>query len=197
MKTRAQILENIYCSKAFAAYLSKMQPEELREDLKAELTLMLCELPEDKLIGMYERGEVLHYIARAGLNMVASTRSRFYNQYRNFTPLEGVAEKEDRFLDNGGGASVVVYHNTRILEYMLQTDTNLEPEEEEDHRQAQLPELLGELHEFEAGLVKLWGEGGRNMSEIARSTGIPYRSVSAAINSGIKKIKNRVKKYAD
>jgi hypothetical protein len=62
---------------------AKMQPEELQYDLKAEVFLVLCEMNEDKLKGMYERNELKFYIVRIMLNMIKSDRSTFYKNYRN------------------------------------------------------------------------------------------------------------------
>lgn len=80
-----EILAQYWTSKEVNDAFDKMQPEELRYDLKAEVFLVLCEMNEDKLIGMYERNELKFYIVRIMLNMIKSDRSNFYKNYRNYT----------------------------------------------------------------------------------------------------------------
>jgi hypothetical protein len=80
-----EILTQYWTSKEVNDAFEKMQPEELRYDLKAEVFLVLCEMNEEKLIGMFERNELKFYIVRIMLNMIKSDRSTFYKNYRNYT----------------------------------------------------------------------------------------------------------------
>ena len=64
-----------------------MQPVELQADLKAEVFLILCEMEEEKLIGLYERNELKYYMVRIMLNMIKSDRSSFFKNYRNYVEL--------------------------------------------------------------------------------------------------------------
>ena len=80
-----EILAQYWTSKEVNDAFEKMQPEELRYDLKAEVFLVLCEMNEEKLIGMFERNELKFYIVRIMLNMIKSDRSTFYKNYRNYT----------------------------------------------------------------------------------------------------------------
>ena len=86
-----EILTEFWDLKEVNEAFAKMQPEELQYDLKAEVFLVLCEMDEQKLIGMYERNELKFYIVRTMLNMIKSDRSNFYKNYRNhieFVPTE-------------------------------------------------------------------------------------------------------------
>lgn len=68
-----------------------MHPIELQDDLKSEVFLILAELPEEKLIGLYDRKELRFYIVRVMLNLVQNANNQFFKQYRNFveyTPKE-------------------------------------------------------------------------------------------------------------
>jgi hypothetical protein len=80
-----EILAQYWTSKEVNEAFDKMHPEELRYDLKAEVFLVLCEMNEDKLVGLYERNELKFYIVRIMLNMIKSDRSTFYKNYRNYT----------------------------------------------------------------------------------------------------------------
>ena len=67
---KSKIIEQFWNSKEVDEAFNKMQPEELRYDLKAEVFLVLCEMDEEKLIGMYQRCELKFYIVRTMLNMI-------------------------------------------------------------------------------------------------------------------------------
>ena len=49
-----EILAQYWTSKEVNDAFDKMHPEELRYDLKAEVFLVLCEMENDKLVGMFE-----------------------------------------------------------------------------------------------------------------------------------------------
>lgn len=94
-----EILAQYWTSKEVNDAFDKMQPEELRYDLKAEVFLVLCEMNDDKLIGMYERNELKFYIVRIMLNMIKSDRSNFYKNYRNYTEFvdnDFIADEHDK-----------------------------------------------------------------------------------------------------
>ena len=80
-----EILAQYWTSKEVNDAFDKMHPEELRYDLKAEVFLVLCEMNEDKLVGLFDRNELKFYIVRIMLNMIKSDRSTFYKNYRNYT----------------------------------------------------------------------------------------------------------------
>jgi hypothetical protein len=62
--------------------ISKMKPVELQEDLKSEVFLILCELPEEKLIALYDRKELKFYIVRIMLNLVQNKNNQFYKKIK-------------------------------------------------------------------------------------------------------------------
>jgi DNA-directed RNA polymerase specialized sigma subunit len=80
-----KIIEELWNSKEVNDAFAKMQPEELQYDLKAEVFLVLCEMEDAKLFGMYERNEIRFYLVRTMLNMIKSDRSQFWKKYRNYT----------------------------------------------------------------------------------------------------------------
>jgi hypothetical protein len=85
---RSEIIAELWENEEVNAAFSKMHPIELQYDLKAEVFLVLCEMDEEKLIGMYERKEIRFYIVRCMLNMAKSDRSTFWKQYRNYIEYE-------------------------------------------------------------------------------------------------------------
>jgi hypothetical protein len=81
---RQSILAEFYESKEFTKALNKFQPANLRDDLKQEVVMVLCEMPEEKLIGLYTRKELIFYSVRIMLNLINSTKvnQRFYRLFR-------------------------------------------------------------------------------------------------------------------
>ena len=95
LQKRNKILEELYLDKDVNKAFGKMQPEELRDDLKAEVFLVLAELPYNRLIEMYERGEVKFYLVRVMFNMIRSTDKKFFKKYRDFVELPDGVEKQE------------------------------------------------------------------------------------------------------
>lgn len=85
-----KIIEELWNSKEVNDAFAKMQPEELQYDLKAEVFLVLCEMEDSKLFGMYERNEIRFYLVRTMLNMIKSDRSQFWKKYRNYTEYKEI-----------------------------------------------------------------------------------------------------------
>jgi hypothetical protein len=79
---RNEILTNLYQSKELADLLKKMQPENLREDIKQELFVILCEMPEERILMLEEKKQLKFYTVRIVMNMVLSKKSRFYYKFR-------------------------------------------------------------------------------------------------------------------
>lgn len=91
---RNKIIEDLWLSKEVNQAFAKMQPEDLRDDLKSEVFMVLLELSDEKLFGMSERNELRFFLVRVMLNMIKSDRSSFYKNYRNHVELD-VKEKFD------------------------------------------------------------------------------------------------------
>ena len=85
---RTQILTELFQSKELAALIAKMQPEDLQDDIKQELFVTLCEMPEEKLIELHDRKQLRFYAVRTVLNMVQSSKSRFFYKFRKNVTLE-------------------------------------------------------------------------------------------------------------
>ena len=69
---RNSIIIQLWDSTELKDAISKMQPEELQYDLKVEVFLVLLEMDDEKLFGLYERNEIRFYIVRTMLNMITS-----------------------------------------------------------------------------------------------------------------------------
>lgn len=97
-----EIIEELWNSKEVNDAFSKMQPVELQYDLKAEVFMVLCEMEDNKLFGMYERNEIRFYLVRTMLNMIKSDRSQFWKKYRNYSeyePNETIEQPQNSIID--------------------------------------------------------------------------------------------------
>jgi hypothetical protein len=159
-----KILAEYWTLKEVNDAFAKMHPEELQYDLKAEVFLVLCEMNEDKLIGMYERNELKFYIVRIMLNMIKSDRSNFYKSYRNYT----------EYVDNDTEAEV----NFDKLDLVDKLEKNLEG----------LHWYNKEILKLYAIDFK------KNAKELSRKTGIPYMSIVRTINKTKKQMKTNIRK---
>jgi hypothetical protein len=162
-----EILAEYWDSKEVNDAFGKMQPEELRYDLKAEVFLVLCEMDEQKLIGLYERNELRFYIVRTMLNMIKSDRSTFYKNYRNH--IEFVASDLNREIKR---------INDEPTDLIDKLEKNLEG-----------------LHWYNKEILKLYAiDFKKNAKELSRKTGIPYMSIVRTINKTKKQMKQNIRK---
>jgi hypothetical protein len=141
-----------------------MQPEELQYDLKAEVFLVLCEMNEEKLIGLYERNELKFYIVRIMLNMIKSDRSNFYKSYRNYT----------EYVDNDT-EDIIDFDKLDLVNKLAKNFEGLH------WYNATLLKLYA--IDFK-----------KNAKELSRKTGIPYGSIVRTINKTKKQMKTNIRK---
>ncbi len=162
-----KILAEFWESKEVNEAFAKMQPEELQYDLKAEVFLVLCEMDEQKLIGMYERNELKFYLVRTMLNMIKSDRSLFFKNYRNYV--------EFGHSDHSKEIEKLNYEQTDIIDKL---EKNLE-----------------DLHWYNKTILKLYAiDFKKNAKELSRKTGIPYMSIIRTISKTKSEIKQKLKK---
>ena len=159
-----KILAEYWTLKEVNDAFAKMHPEELQYDLKAEVFLVLCEMNDEKLIGMYQRNELKFYIVRVMLNMIKSDRSNFYKSYRNYT----------EYVDNDNEAIV----DFDKLDLVDKLEKNLEG----------LHWYNKEILKLYAIDFK------KNAKELSRKTGIPYMSIVRTINKTKKQMKTNIRK---
>lgn len=160
-----EILAQYWDLKEVNDAFAKMQPEELQYDLKAEVFLVLCEMNEDKLKGMFERNELKFYIVRTMLNMIKSDRSTFYKNYRNHI----------EFVDIDKDFEIINYDKMDLVDKL---EKNLEG-----------------LHWYNKEILKLYAiDFKKNAKELSRKTGIPYMSLVRTINKTKKQMKTNIRK---
>lgn len=190
--TRDVIIGELYNSREVTAALRKMEPADLREDLKQEIFIVLCEMAEDRLRGLYERKELRYFLTGVIWRMATNSRSEFYMTHRYYREklLSGniYVHPAGHFAisaDEEGEAQ----HADATKQY---TD-NLAPEYCVFEK---LDKALAELDPYEAGLIRLYAEMGQNCAQVARETQIPVRSVGLAISQAKTKLKADLRSHA-
>jgi len=107
-----EIIEKLYQDADIKNAISKMHPVELQDDLKQEIFLVICEMPEEKLIQINERKELKFLIVRIMLNMIKSDRSTFYNKFRKqYEPISENFDLQDNKTNHSQLNQVHIYVN--------------------------------------------------------------------------------------
>ena len=154
-----------------------MQPSDLRDDLKAEVILVICEIDENRLQQMNETGQLVFFVVRIILNMIKSNTSRFYKKFRiNNNELKEIYN----FVD--------IRDKTPIeKEHIFYINENEQRKEREELEELAIDKILS-LDWYECELLKLYIKHG-NYRAVGNVTQIPFPSVYKTIQSSIKKIR--------
>lgn len=161
-----EIVAELYQSKEFNDCINKMEPDHLRDDLKAEVTLILLETEEKKLMEIHAAGALKFYTVRIILNLIQSKTSLFYKRYR-----QHVAELTDRF--------------------MADEEQDFEERATREDMEEQVMKEVDNLYWYNAGIIKLYLKHG-NYRAIEHDTGIPYSSAYKTIQKSFQEIKQKV-----
>lgn len=90
------IITELWESQDLNDALKKMKPVEIQEDLKSELFLIICEIEESKLIDLYDKKQLKFYIVRIMLNLVQSSKNKFFKNYRNFEEYNETEKPDEK-----------------------------------------------------------------------------------------------------
>ena len=163
--TKQTLIANLYNDPDIVKAIGKMNPPELREDLKQEMFLVLCQKSDEDVIRMHEEGWLKFFVVRTMLNMIKSDRSTFHKLFR--VNLSEFTEKQYKH-------------------------TNDEFEAKEGTLKS-LTEALDSLAWYEREVLKLYSEH-RNIVKLSKMTKIPYRSLFKTIQNAKLKMRTALKK---
>lgn len=163
--TKNQIIEKLYTGKNFTDCIAKMEPEHLREDLKQEVILIVCEWDEEKIQKLHADHVLEFYVVRVILNLIKSNTSNFYKTYRQI---------------------MVEFINHEVAD-----DFNREERELREMVEDMAIEEIDRLYWYEKGLIELYIKHG-NYRAIEKDTGIPFTSCYKSIQKSIKTIREKV-----
>lgn len=162
-RKREQIIVEFYNDPDINAAIGKMNPPDLRDDLKSEMFVVLCEMSDEKFFQLHDQKIMKWFLVRTMLNMIKSDRSTFAKKFRQI------------FVELSGG-------------FMDRIDNN---ENEHDTHEA-IKNEMSQLHWYERELFRLYSQT-KNISLMSREIGIPYRSISKTISETRKKMKQNLK----
>lgn len=195
--TRDKIISDLFTGKNFCDCISKMEPIHLREDLKQEVILIICELPDEKIFQLYKEKKLDFYTVRVILNQCISNTSPFAKRYRqhhtgyveNYHVPDGNAE-----LANGELATSDTLGHIKQLDFIKHQHEDLIELEERQLREDIEDMAIDEIDKqywYNKGLVNLYMKHG-NFRSIEKETGIPWQSCYKTIKKTFKDIKQKV-----
>lgn len=182
-----EIISNLFSGKNFRDCINKMEPDHLREDLRQEVILIICELPEQKIIDLHSRKELEFFTVRVILNQIKSKTSPFAKKYRQYYAqyIEHEYQENRRTMFNEETGNRV--------NKMFSEDTALIHEERELREMIEdmAIEEVDKLYWYNKGLIELYVQHG-NFRAIQKATGIPFGSVYKTCRKSFNEIKQKV-----
>jgi DNA-directed RNA polymerase specialized sigma24 family protein len=168
----SSLLTEIYQSKEIGDVISRIQPEQIRDDLKQHVFLELFEQSEDFIIDLFTRGKLKAYIAKMLYNTARFSRTKFSKEmgkeiaFGNFEELEGKICKTS------------AYEIVRGTNDLRTKDDEFE----------ELNCAVSQIYWYKARLLELYSEVG-TYKKVSEVTGIPVASVFATITQARKEVK--------
>lgn len=205
---RQAVIHNLYISEEMSQAIGKMEPAELREDLRQEMFVVLCKMPDAMMQGLHERGELRWYMVRVMLNMVKSDRSAFYNKFR-----KEIAKRDSKHITTDG--YLAKGHKVRgdkamsrrpseahrgKIETLSDDIVSIVPESlitnisniTEDWSE-RISGIVEELDWYESNLLKLYTDMGNSCKPVAAATGISERGIRFAVARAKEKVKTKLR----
>lgn len=196
--TKHQIIERLYTGKNFNDCIGKMQPDHLREDLRAEVILVVCEWSDEKVLKLHSDGVLEFFVVRVILNTIKSNTSPFAKKYRRYH--EEFTQISDRRTAIEEAVTNNHYDNSYFsrspgsiakVEAFEEAGTLEERQLREDLEDATLADI-NNLYWYDAELIRLYMKHG-NFRAIEKVTGIPYTSCFNSIKKSLSLLKRRAK----
>lgn len=167
------ICKNIVNSQSLFDYQnnSYVENDYLADELYSEFLLSISEMDEEKLIKLYESGELKFYLLRIIVNQYKSNSSRYYRQ---------IKKKYTKIIDY----AVFLEHND---------DTQTIVNELSDNWLVFLNEKIEKLHWYDKTIFQMYINDNLSMKKIADKIKIPESS----IKSTIKSVRNYLKEMVE
>lgn len=181
-----QIIEALFTGKNFNDVIRKMEPQHLQDDLRMEVIAIVCEWPEEKIVGLHQRKELDFFVVRVILNQIQSNSSPFYKKYRGHVQF---------FTEYGantfGDGNDINKHSQRIGAMVDATNVqeDIEARQIREDMEDKALEEIDNLYWYNANLLKLYGQHG-SYRALQAATGIPYVSCYHTIRKSIKQVKD-------
>jgi hypothetical protein len=161
------IIQEMYNSKAVNKLLSNIHPEDLREDLKQELAIVLLEYNCDKLQKMYAEGNLLKFTLQVLWNMTVFKRSDYNKKFKT-----NDADKLNDYLRSQLNTTVIdTTPASKLLQHKLTLNAN------EAHESM----IFTKYVEF------------KNCAKVAKYFNIPHIHVFKVVTKTKEELKNALK----
>lgn len=163
-----EIITTYYNSEWLKDALSKMHPEDLRDDLKQEVFLVVLEKGYDWVADAHEKGFLKWFIVRVMLNLIKSDSSKFWFMFRNFVSTDG---------------------HEKLFSGCFDPDEERPPEPPE----LNIDEVFGKTRDGLYERDMLWHyvfTFNQNALLLSRATQIPYKTVTRTLNTAKIKCRN-------
>ncbi|OOQ57159.1 hypothetical protein [Mucilaginibacter pedocola] len=158
-----KLLTELFNSREFNRCIKKMRPEWLHDDLRAEVALILCEMPEEKIMALHQQGVLRFYAVRIILNLAQSSTSPFFKKFRaSWVELENIIEPA-------------------YIEY----------DKEKEAMLTQAITEIDNLYWYDKELLKLYLKLG-SYRAMEQETGIPFESIYKTVQQACKAIRTKV-----
>ncbi|MFT3679446.1 MAG: hypothetical protein QM791_04185 [Ferruginibacter sp.] len=171
-----------------------MEPDHLREDLRQEVILVICELPEEKLLQLHADKVLEFFTVRIILNQVKSNTSPFTKKYRKMNAgyVENFMDRDKlEELANGELAIIEAMGIRNQVKAVVSTHLDhfrrMEQEEMEDRAIAE----ISNLYWYNKELITLYAKH-LNYRAIEQETGIPWQSCYKTIKKSFEEIKKKI-----
>lgn len=153
----------MFNSREFNRCIKKMRPQTLQDDLRAEVALILCEMPEEKIMNLHQCGALRFYAVRIIMNLAQSNSSPFYKKYRvPWVELDNIPELAAQEYDY-----------------------------ERERRYTSAIAEIDNLHWYDKELLKLYLKLG-SYRAMEQETGIPFESIYKSVQQACKAIRKKV-----
>jgi hypothetical protein len=164
--TRDALLTCLYKSKKLDKYINKFsESREMREELKSELFLSLCEIDESELGRIYENNYLDYYIVRTIGNMFNSNTSQFYKRIK-----KGILNRQHSEPTLNTEIADIEYDENALTEDGIKIG-------------------MAALNWFERDVLIRYSEA-ETISEIVRTTGTSRDYVTKVLDKARKKFRN-------
>lgn len=176
------ILEKVYTNKMLNDAIRNIVDWRYREDFLSHFILQIANTKEDKLIQLYERGQLDWFCLRVMTNQWKSKNSTFWKIYRN----------------NGfSGKNLIDFTDEEVSED-IEDDINELALVDEDILKQKIKLLLTEQYEdfyanqYHRTLFELYYFEKKNLRQISEQTDIKINSISRSIRKTKKYLKNKI-----
>lgn len=172
-----------------------MEPDYLREDLKQEVILIICELPEEKLFQLYNDKALEFFTVKVILNQIKSNTSPFAKKYRQFTAgfVENYHSKDDELKTGELSIKDTLGFGNQLKVLLSHYDHPIDLQERELREMIEdmAIEEVDKLYWYNKGLIELYKRH-MNYRAIEKETGIPWQSCYKTIKKSFQEIKQKV-----